>query len=562
MKITVNKIRFKNFLSAGNTFVEIDLVSNKTTLIKGVNGVGKSSILDALCFCFFGRPYRKISKPTLLNSINEADLVVEGEFVIGKNNYLIRRGIKPNIFELYQNNQLINQTASSKDYQKFLEDNILKLNFKAFTQIVVLGRPLYTPFMQLTSSDRREFIEDLLDIKIYSLMNNLIKAESNTMKVNIENNDILLRSVNQKIELTENYLKNINSDSENKLNDFYARKGVLESEIDILKSKTKKANSLLTVLNTEKLEDKISIKVKEKVHSEIDLKKIKDNITFFNNNKQCITCSQSIEETYKQDQLKELENTLQNITTELDSNIIPVLDKLNERLLKVKELNTVLNKLKFELSIKEMELDKVNNSIDKEKTNISIDDLKLKLVDFNDERNHILKDRETYLLNNKKVNTALLLLKDGGIKSCVIKQYVPIINTLINKYLKLFNFSVNFNIDENFDEVIKSRHRDTFSYGNFSEGEKQRIDLAIVFAWRHVAKLKNSTNINILFMDEIFDSSLDESGVDCALKIFTSSKDNSNVFIITHKNGFDDKFERVITVDKVRNFSRYTTQTI
>lgn len=561
MKITINKLRYKNFISYGNTFVEIDFTSHKTTLIKGTNGVGKSTMLDALCFCFFGKGYRKANKPTLVNSINEGDMIVEGEFIIGKNNYLIRRGLKPNIFELYCNGQLVNQTASSKDYQKYLEENILKLNFKAFTQIVVLGRPLYVPFMQLTSADRREFIEDLLDIKIYSLMSTLIKTEANTLRSEIESTEQLLKSVNEKIELTEKYLKSISTDSENKLNDLYARKNVLESEINVNTGKLNKADALLQTLEHEKLMDKIVVKEKEKVFLEVELTKLNNNLSFFTDNKECVTCAQSINNIHKANQLKDINEKIIKTKVQLDTEILPVLDKLYERHKKVEELKKIVTSIKFSINVKNIELEKVNYAIDKEKKNISIDDLKLKLVDFNNERDIILKDREKYIFDNKKVTTALTLMKDGGIKSCVIKQYVPIINSLINKYLKLFNFPINFNIDENFDEVIKSRYRDEFSYGNFSEGEKQRIDLALVFAWRQVAKVKNSTNINVLFMDEIFDSSLDEMGVDCALKIFNNSKDNSNIFIITHKNGFDDKFERVMQVEKVRNFSKLTIQT-
>ena len=565
--ILFKRLRWKNLLSTGNHFTEILLNGNANTLIVGTNGSGKSTMLDALCFGLFGKPFRNINKPNLLNSINGRDCIVEVEFSIGNKEYKIVRGIKPNVFEIYQDAVLLNQDAAVRDYQDYLERFILKLNYKSFTQIVILGSASFTPFMQLSAADRRAIIEDLLDIQIFSTMNSLVKERlSNNKDLTVaKKSEISL--LEQKYELKKEYQDKLNEDIEEKVKE-YAEEiqshretiRTLSEEIDDLE-RTK--NSLIEITTgIPENEKKIAAFTKIETQIEGKISKVGTDRSFYEHNADCPTCRQAITLEFKEGQLTELgtkEQELSEGLTELQTKITEqeniVLDlREKEKELSnvrvqiattntgVKGLNDTIKRLEKE--IKELRTPKVNNTdINELKT------IQTQITQAQEELKQLLNDK-TYL------DVASSLLKDTGIKTNIIKQYLPVINKLVNKYLTSMDFFVNFNLDESFKETIKSRHRDDFSYHNFSEGEKQRIDMGLMLTWRAVAKLKNSTNTNLLILDEVFDSSLDTSGTEDLMKIL-HTLDGVNLFVISHKGDIlQDKFINTIKFEKVRNFSR------
>jgi DNA repair exonuclease SbcCD ATPase subunit len=567
--ITFSKVRWKNLLSTGNFFTEIDLVRSQNTLIIGNNGSGKSTILDALTFGLFGKPYRKINKPQLPNSINEKDCVVEVEFSIGQKNYKVVRGIKPNIFEIYVDGKLLNQDAASRDYQEVLEKSILKLNYKSFTQIVILGSASFTPFMQLSAADRRAIIEDLLDIQIFSSMNTLLKQrllsvkdESTQIKYDI---DLAEEKIKMQLQNIEEHKKNVEYEIKKKVDEIVES----EQQANVLLEEIEKIQKVIDELSSD-IEDKQSIEIKNKkliqLESKIEtnISKIIKDIEFYHDNDNCPTCKQIISEEYKNQQIEERKSKseeqkvgLQKIQEEILS-VNSRINEIYEISKKIVNNNSEIVKHNSSLLAINKYIAKLNSEIDSisnRKNGNVVNEDRLKELTDNLDR---LKDKMERLSNDKQyLDFAANLLKDTGIKTRIIKQYLPIINKLINKYLTAMDSFINFNLNENFEESIKSRHRDDFSYHNFSEGEKMRIDLAILFTWRQIAKLKNSTNTNLLILDEVFDSSLDVGGTEEFLKLMYDIGNDTNVFVISHKGDqLFDKFRSVIRFEKKNNFSR------
>ena len=560
--ILFKTLRWKNLLSTGNYFTEISLNSNANTLIVGTNGSGKSTMLDALCFGLFGKPFRNINKPNLVNSINSRDTVVEVEFSIGNKEFKIVRGIKPNVFEIYQDKVLLNQDAAVRDYQDYLERFILKLNYKSFTQIVILGSASFTPFMQLSASDRRAIIEDLLDIQIFSTMNSLVKEKLSENKDSIvtKKNDIAL--LNQKYDLKKEH-----QDKEAKVKEYESeillhRETIrtLHDEIDNLE-RTKQTLSEVCAKIPENEKKIIAFK---KVESQIENKisKVGTDREFYEHNADCPTCRQAITLEFKEGQLTELgtkEHELASGLAELQAKITAQENVVAELREKEKELSNVriqlattqTGKTGLENTVKKLEVQikEVQNAEQESTDENELITIKTAITEAEDELK-VLMEEKSYL------DVASVLLKDTGIKTNIIKQYLPVINKLVNKYLTSMDFFVNFNLDESFKETIKSRHRDDFSYHNFSEGEKQRIDMALMLTWRAIAKLKNSTNTNLLILDEVFDSSLDSTGTEELMKIL-HGLDEVNLFVISHKGDIlQDKFANTIRFEKVKNFSR------
>jgi len=567
--IYFKKIRWKNFISTGNTFTEIDFTRNKSTLIVGENGAGKSTILDALCFALYGRPFRKVNKPQLINSINGKNCVVELEFSIGSKDYKIVRGIKPTVFEIFQDTTMLNQNAEAREYQEMFERNILKLNFKSFSQIVILGSASFVPFMQLPSAHRREVIEDLLDIQIFSVMNNVLKDKISENKSTITETDFQMRSTGDKIELYKKHVDSLKQNNE----EVIAQK---QARIDQLNVRTQELLTLAqqksTIVN--ELQDSISSKealerkeekmrtLKRKLHE----KYVKHNkeVEFFESHDDCPTCKQNISDDFKkstigvtQQTMEELSTASGHLQTEYD-NIVTTLEDIKVIGNDIANHQKTIMEYQVEVNTNNKFVKSLTEEIDSLKTNNT-------LIDVNTEEINVLKAALRQLLANKEslvndrqvLDVAGLLLRDTGIKTKIIKQYIPIMNKLINKYLASMDFFVNFELNENFEETIKSRFRDEFTYASFSEGEKMRIDLALLFTWRAVAKLRNSTSTNLLIMDEVFDSSLDNTGTDEFLKIIQGLAGDTNIFIISHKGDqLYDKFHSVIKFEKHKNFSR------
>lgn len=567
--ILFTKMRWKNFLSTGNAFTEIDLIKSTNTLIIGQNGAGKSTILDALAFGLFGKPFRKINKPQLVNSINNSNTVVEIEFSIGRKNYRIVRGMKPNIFEIYCDNELVNQDAKVKDYQEHLEKFIIKLNYKSFTQVVVLGSASFVPFMQLSAADRRTIIEELLDIGIFSSMNVILKNRLSTIKDQQRDNDYNIKLINEKISLQK---QNIEEHKKNHLVEIEKKTKEI-SDNDVYLNKVAK-NIALIQKHIEQLTNNISdessvssknakiLTLQSKFQDSI--KKLNKEISFYETNDNCPTCQQSIATetkeknvTEKQNKITEIETATTKLKQEL-TNVSDRLDKIGKIQKHISEHNSEIVKLNTQVTSINNYNAKLLKEIEELKTRSDSnenDDNKLKLL------NTELADTQTLAeqlsVDKQYYEFASTLLKDTGIKTKIIKQYLPVMNKLINKYLTAMDFFVNFNLNENFEETIKSRHRDEFSYASFSEGEKMRIDLALLFTWRQVAKMKNSVNTNLLILDEVFDSSLDGVGTEEFLKLLNSLDTKTNVFVISHKGDqLFDKFRSVIKFKKANNFSQ------
>jgi DNA repair exonuclease SbcCD ATPase subunit len=567
--ILFQKIRWKNLLSTGNTFTEINFTRSTNTLIIGQNGAGKSTILDALCFVLFGKPFRKINKPQLLNSINGRDAVVEIEFSIGKKSYKVVRGIKPNIFEIYVDGVLLNQDAAAKDYQEVLENNILKLNYKSFTQVVILGSASFVPFMQLSASDRRTIIEDLLDIQIFSSMNSVVKEKMSTIKDDITKVKFDINLVEEKIKfqkqnIEDHRLRN-DVEIENKRNEIVTSQGQITKITNDISLIQKHVDALTYKVGDgqDSLDKKSKKLIQLEAKIENNISKNEKDIEFYEKNDNCPTCKQSIETHFKAQQIQERKdkvNTQQKGLDEIKAEIGKITKRMNDIAAVLKHINAhngEIIKHNSTISAIQQYITKLNKEItDLSSTKDNLEEENEKLKDLKSELTTYTESYEKLVSLKHYHEYASTLLKDTGIKTKIIKQYLPIMNKLINKYLSSMDFFVNFNINENFEETIKSRHRDEFSYANFSEGEKQKIDMALLLTWRQVAKLKNSTNTNLLILDEIFDSSLDTASVELLMNLLKELSSDTNVFVISHKGDqLFDKFRSVIKFVKKNNFS-------
>jgi DNA repair exonuclease SbcCD ATPase subunit len=566
--IIFKTLRWKNLLSTGNYWTEINLNQTQNTLVVGENGSGKSTMLDALCFVLFGKAFRNINKPNLLNSINQKDCVVEIHFDIGSKNYKVVRGIKPNVFQIFQNGDLLNQDAASKDYQEILEDNILKLNYKSFTQIVILGSASFVPFMQLSAADRRAIIEDLLDIQIFSTMNNIVKDRVSNTKDLINNKKHEIQIQQKVFELKQEHINQLKQNNDEKIKELRLDFENNNRTIENLLSNVTDANAKVVSLNEmigNKLETEAKIKKISKFETQIEnnLTKFRKDISFFSENDSCPTCRQTIEESFKQQELVNLDEKVR----ECEHGLEKLTEKLNEEQEKLNEISKVqktIQEIQVKIATDNTTIQQINKN--NEKLEKQINDLtncktltdkeQSELDKIIGDMDQLKQDLKSLLEEQTYYETASILLKDTGIKTKIVKQYLPVINKLVNKYLSSLDFFVNFNLDESFKETIKSRHRDDFSYNNFSEGEKQRIDMALMLTWRAVAKLKNSTNTNLLILDEVFDSSLDNNGTEYLMNIL-HMLDDVNLFVISHKGDIlQDKFANVIRFQKIKNFSR------
>jgi DNA repair exonuclease SbcCD ATPase subunit len=568
--LVFHKIRYKNFLSSPNTLTEIDFEKSSTNILIGTNGAGKSTVLDALTFVLFNRPFRKINKPQLVNSVNEKDCLVEIEFSINNKDYLVRRGIKPNIFDIEVNGVPLHKEADDRANQRILEENILKVNYKSFTQIVILGSSTFVPFMQLTTANRREVIEDLLDIRIFSAMNVLIKEKIREKKDQIKSLDLKKETLKDKMKMQQSFIEELESRGNANINANQEKIAKLDAEVGIYMNENGRTEEQIFSYTKEQEEvigadDKL-VKLnnlKGKISQKVSV--ITKEHKFFTENTVCPTCTQTIEEEFRLNRITDAQNKakeLQKGFQELEETI--KLEKERERQF------TILSK----------EITKLNHEISQNNTRISLNQRQIRdleseiqtitqnLANRNTEHEK-LEEFQTNLqntfenLSKKKeeivyYDFAYSLLKDDGVKTKIIKKYLPFINQQVNRYLQMMDFYINFQLDSEFNETVKSPIHEDFSYSSFSEGEKAKINLALVFAWREVARVKNSINTNLLFFDEIFDSSLDEFGTDSFLKIIRYVIKNANIFVISHKDGIQDKFDRVIRYEKKNGFSYKT----
>jgi DNA repair exonuclease SbcCD ATPase subunit len=565
--ILFKKLRFKNILSAGNVFTEIDLNRSKTTLISGKNGGGKSTVLDALAFALYGKPFRKITKPQLVNSINQKELVVEVEFSIGQNNYKIVRGIKPNIFEIWKNAEMLNQDASARDYQAYLEENILKINFKSFNQIVVLGSATYVPFMELTAAARREVIEDLLDIQVFSTMNSILKDKVSENKQTINDCASELNLIQSKIDMAMEH-----NDSITKMKQVEVEK--IKNKVAEGIQKIEDENGHVTAIQEQiqqlidTISDKASVKSKiEKfkgllVELQGNKRKLESELSFYHNHDNCPTCKQGIEHDFKNDIVEESRGKV----GEIDEAIIKIQEKIettNNRLEEISKVEDQIQKhnlvmgehlanikiIKGSLKSFATELENAEKEVEEVDTS--------RILELETNRDTLHTKQQELHTEKETLSIASAILKDGGIKTRIVKQYVPVMNKLINKYLAAFELFVDFQLDENFNETIKSRFRDNFSYSSFSEGEKLRISLAILLTWRTISKMRNSVSTNLLIMDETLDGAIDSNGIEKLIDTLNTLNANDNIFVISHRGDqFGEKFESHIQFEKVKNFSR------
>lgn len=566
--IIFNSLRWRNFLSTGSQFTEIRLDRSPSTLVVGENGSGKSTMLDAICFGLFGKPFRNINKPQLLNSINKKQMEVQIEFTIGTKSYKVVRGIKPNIFEIYCNGDLVDQDAAMRDTQKYLEDSILKLNYKSFTQIVILGSASFTPFMQLPPGTRREIIEDLLDIQIFTTMNQVLKDKQNELKDALKNAENQLEVLKQKATLQKEYVETLETNREKRVDEILGRISEGEQKISNL---TNLANSLEGEKEAQELARSslgdLSLKQKKleqfKTKFSTQLRELQREVDFYNETDECPTCRQGIAHDHKetivssrQVKIEELSTGMEKLQSEFEK-LDVLVAKDAETSNEIAKLNTAILGHNNEIIVQQRIIQALN---------LELSDITSKTGDIDEERAKLklyAKDVMTQNATRAKLNeekhymdAVSTLLKDTGIKTKIIRQYLPVINKLVNKYLQAMDFFVQFNLDEKFDETIKSRHRDAFSYASFSEGEKQRIDLALLFTWRTIAKMKNSVATNLLILDEVFDSSLDNSGTDYVMSLLDTLGPETNCFVISHKGDqLFDKFRSQIKFEKKNNYS-------
>tara|TARA_A100001015_G_scaffold295944_1_gene375555 strand:+ start:5254 stop:6969 length:1716 start_codon:yes stop_codon:yes gene_type:complete len=567
--IIFKTVRYKNFLSTGQQFIEIQLNRAPATLVVGENGAGKSTMLDALCFGLFQRPFRNIKKDQLINSINEKDCIVEVEFTVGKKDYKIIRCIKPNKFEIWCNGDMLNQDAAVRDYQKHLEQQILKLNFRSFTQVVILGNASFVPFMQLKARYRRQVVEEILDIEIFSKMNLMFREKQKAQDEIIKQADFDYQLLDSKIDTQKKHIDEI---SKNNLESIDTKK------LDIKKSETDIKNYQKDIDDTtaeraklqKQILDEVAVNSRyKKLHTmeaklENTCSKHKKDLKFFETYDDCPTCQQAIDKAFKSEMIDKKKSKVDEIESgmqQLEKEIVTTetrLKKINDTMILIREQELLINR--FQTSINEIQkyIAKINREIEElsdEKFSSGIATGELTQLQENLTQADL--DKKKFKEEKLYIDTARVLMQDTGIKTKIIKQYLPIMNQYINKNLADMDFFVNFTLDEEFNETIKSRHRDVFNYHSFSEGEKLRIDLAILFTWREIAKLKNSTNTNLLILDEIFDSSLDSAGTDEFMKILNSTMDKENVFVISHKGDtLIDKFPRVMKFEKYKNFTR------
>ena len=567
--IHFKKIRYKNFLSTGQQFIEVQLDRSSKTLVVGENGAGKSTMLDALCFGLFQRAFRNIKKDQMVNSINEKDCVVEVEFIIGQNEYKIVRGIKPNIFEIWCNNVMLNQDAAVRDYQKHLETTILKLNFRSFTQVVILGNASFVPFMQLSSRHRRNVVEEILDIEIFSKMNFMLRTKVQAQDELIKQSDFNSQLIEGKIDSQKKHIEDLSGNNQQFIDKKKLEIQKAQTDIDNYQLDIDRVSAEKTALQNEIIDEtKINNKYKQLHNMEAKLEntcsKHKKDLKFFETHNDCPTCQQTIDEVFKTSIIDKKKNKVVEIDSAMGQLVKEInttetrLTKINETMVAIREKELLINR--YETSISEINkyiIDKQNEidelSDDKFTTGVATGQL-TELQEQLTEAETVKikqKDHKTYL------DTARYLMQDTGIKTKIIKQYLPIMNQFINKNLADMDFFVNFTLDEEFNETIKSRHRDVFNYNSFSEGEKLRIDLSILFTWREIAKMKNSMNTNLLILDEIFDSSLDASGTDEFMRILTNKLAKENVFVISHKGDtLIDKFPSILKFEKYKNFTR------
>jgi DNA repair exonuclease SbcCD ATPase subunit len=566
--IVFNTIRWKNFLATGNHFTEIPLNTHPDTLIIGENGAGKSTVLDALTFALFNKPYRNINKPQIVNSINSKNCLVELEFAIGSKQYMVRRGIKPNVFEIHMNGNLVNQDSKARDYQDMLERQILKMNYKSFTQIVILGSSSFTPFMQLPAGDRRAVIEDLLDIQIFSSMNGIVKERLGSIKTQLNEIKIRVEATKEKITLHKKHIEELNRNTKELIEGKEEQIENARHEIVELQQELNKHNAAIDALTDQigdhqKMLDKQRKLLQYETRIKSNKKKVQKEIDFYEDHDSCPTCEQDIPETHKQNRLEschgevqQFDDGLKKLSTE-QSAVVNRLATITGILTQVQELNKEVANTNTSIAHSRKYIATLEGEVKKLKdTKTASGDTAKQSQELLDELTGYIEQRKSITDDRQYLDMASQLLKDGGIKTRIIRQYLPIINKLVNKYLAAMDFFVNFHMDEEFKEVIKSRHRDDFSYANFSEGEKQKIDLALMLTWRAVARLKNSVNTNLLILDETFDSSLDAKGTDALLEILHQLPENTNIFVISHKDQLHDKFNQSIKFEKKQNFSR------
>ena len=568
--IVFDRIRWKNFLSTGNNFTEVNFQDAQTNLILGTNGSGKSTILDALTFSLYNKPFRKINKPQLVNSVNEKECLVEVEFSIGSREYKVIRGIKPNVFEIWVDGKVQDQDAAAADQQKKLEESILKLTYKSFTQTVILGSATFVPFMQLTSSNRRDIVEDLLDIKIFSTMSSILKDRMRKTNELIREFSIKKDMIEDKIEMQENFIKDIEKSGRERIQKKESNIESLDGEIVTI---TKENESLMTRIDTElkpKLENlnnsKKTLKKLNTIKAKLE-QKIQNLVSehqFFQENSVCPTCTQSIEEQFRLDKIvdieenskelndgyKELEEAI-NVEQEKDQKFLTYSTEINRLNNDISTNNVKVTGLNRQIRTLRNEVQEITNQIQNRNSEKCVLEGLIKDLSKTEESSAQEREQSTYY------EFAHSLMKDGGVKSKIIKKYLPVMNQQINKYLQMMDFYINFTLDEEFKEVIKSPVHEDFSYESFSEGEKMRIDLALLFTWRDIAKMRNSASTNLLILDEIFDSSLDDAGTEFFTKIIRYVIQDAHVFVISHKtDGIIDQFDKVMRFDKVKGFSK------
>ena len=566
--IVFKSVQWSNFLSTGNSPNKVILNESPSVLVVGKNGEGKSTMLDALCFALFGKPFRNINKNQLINSINKKNCLVEVHFDINSKQYKVIRGIKPNVFEIWIDGNLINSDAALKDYQKVLEQQILKLNYKTFTQVVILGSSSFVPFMQLPTGQRREVIEDILDIRIFTIMNQLLKEKVSDTKDQIAHIEVKISAEKLKIEAQQKLIETlVNTKSDmvaGLIKKYEENQRSIELSQTNIDTKTLTVNSLKANMK-DKVEVSLQIEKARKLRSNVDnkIEMCEHQVEFFNENENCPTCSQHINDEHKKTVIADMQHKLKDNQMKLEL-LEAGMDKLQTRMKQIEELNDQITTMNIDIST---ELNTINilnrqnanliqeiEAIQKDRSNIEDEKVIMKNIAAEAMKKIELK---TSLQETRKIQeVSAILLKDTGIKTAIIKEYLPAMNKLINKYLTAMDFYVSFELDDAFNEVIKSRHRDEFTYASFSEGEKMRIDLAILFTWRQIAKMKNSVNTNLLILDEVFDSSLDTTGTDYFLSIMNSFGDNTNVFVISHKGDqLAEKFHSIIKFEKKNDFS-------